>query len=364
MSLRKLNRLRSQIDRLDQKILGLLNDRSRVVLHVGKVKETSHKEVYAPQREKKLLDRLTGRNRGPFPNHALRAVFHEILSASRALQSPLKVAYFGPAASFTNLAALKQFGRSTDLAPEPSISKVFDAVEHDRARFGVVPIENSTEGIVGATLDAFVDSTLSIVAEITLPISHHLMARGVGATGRSPLRGIKRIYSHPQAIAQCRNWLDENAPNLPVVEVENTARAAERAAEESDAAGIAGEHAAEMYGLKILRRNIEDNPNNRTRFVVIGRKSPPRSGNDKTSVLFSVKDEVGVLYRMLEPFSKNGINLTKIESRPLKKKVWEYIFFLDMDGHSEERKVREAIRGLDKKCLFLKLLGSYPKATS
>jgi chorismate mutase/prephenate dehydratase len=358
MSARKLNRLRSQIDGLDQKLLGLLNDRSRVVLKVGKIKEASQKEVYAPQREKALLDRLTRKNRGPFPNHALRAVFREIMSASRALQSPLKVAYFGPAASFTNLAALKQFGRSTELEPEPSISKVFDAVEHDRARFGVVPIENSTEGIVGATLDAFVDSTLNIVAEIVLPISHHLMARG------SSLKGIRRIYSHPQALAQCRNWLDENLPNLPVVEVENTARAAERAAEEPDAAGIAGEHAAEMYGLKILRRNIEDNPDNRTRFVVIGRKSPPRSGHDKTSVLFSVKDEVGVLYRMLEPFYKNGINLTKIESRPLKKKAWEYIFFLDMDGHCEERKVREAIRGLDRKCLFLKLLGSYPKATS
>jgi chorismate mutase / prephenate dehydratase len=365
MSARKLlmarpsiKNLRSQIDRIDLSLLRLLNDRSRVALQVGKIKREAHKEVYAPLREKELLDGLIRRNKGPFPNHALRAVFREILSASRALQSPLKASYFGPEGSFTNLAALKYFGRSTDLVPEPSISKVFGAVEQDRADFGVVPIENSTEGIVGPTLDQFVDSTLNILGEITLPIAHHLLSRS------GSLKGVRRIYSHPQAIAQCRNWLEQNVPGLPVVEAENTARAAERAAGDADAAAIAGEYAGEVYGLKVVKRHIEDNPNNMTRFWVIGKKCPPRSGNDKTSILFSVKDEVGILYRMLEPFYKNHINLTKIESRPLKKKVWEYIFFLDMDGHHDERRVKDAIRGLDKKCLFLKLLGSYPKATS
>jgi chorismate mutase/prephenate dehydratase len=352
-----LENYRKKVDRIDQEILNFLNRRSGIVLGIGKIKQEKKEETYAPLREKLLLDRLAKKNRGPFPTHALRAVFREILSASRALQSPLTVAYLGPEATFSHLAAMKYFGRSTELVPEGSISKVFDSVEHGHAKCGIVPIENTTEGVVGATLDRFLDSPLKIMGEITLPISHHLLAR------KGSLRSIRKIYSHPQAAAQCRNWLEENLPNVPVREVESTARAAERAAEDPHAAGIAGEHAAEIYGLKVLKRHIEDNPNNMTRFLVIGPKSPPRSGHDKTSILFSVKDEVGILYRMLEPFYRQGINLTKIESRPLKKKAWEYIFFLDMDGHCEDKKVREAIRDLEKNCLFTKVLGSYPKAT-
>lgn len=350
--------LRRKVDRIDRKILDHLNERSRVVLEIGRIKKETHKEIYAPVREKSLLDGLAQKNSGPFPNHALRAVFQEILSASRALQSPLKISYLGPQASFTNLAALKHFGRSTELVPEATLSQVFDAVEHDRAIGGVVPIENTTEGVVGATLDRFIDSPLSIQGEITLPVSHHLMSRG-GA-----LSSIRRLYSHPQALAQCQRWLDLNLPNVTVMETESTARAAERAAEEEGAAAIAGEQAAELYGLKILKRHVEDNPNNMTRFLVIGKKSPPRSGHDKTSILFSVKDEAGILYRMLEPFYRNKINLSKIESRPLKKKAWEYIFFLDMDGHIGDKKVEGAIRALEKRCRFMKVLGSYPKATA
>ncbi len=353
----KLESFRKKVDVLDRKLLDLLNRRSRVVLEIGKIKAKERREIYVPAREKELIDALVKKNKGSFPEHALRAVFREILSASRSLQSPLKVAYLGPQASFTNLASLKHFGRSTDLVPESSIAKVFSVVEQSRADYGVVPIENSTEGVVGATLDAFIDSPLKILGEITMPISHHLMARS------TDLKNIRKIYSHPQAIAQCRNWLEQNLAGIPLVEIESTARAAERAAQEKDAAAIAGEYAAEVYGLKILKRHIEDNANNVTRFLVIGKKSPSRSGSDKTSVLFSVKDEVGILYHMLEPFHRNGINLTKIESRPLKKKAWEYIFFLDVDGHVEERKVSEAIRALEKRCLFLKILGSYPKAT-
>lgn len=357
MSSNKLEKLRRSVDGIDGKILGLLNDRSSVVLKIGKLKEQSHEEVYSPLREKLLLEGLTKRNRGPFPAHALRAVFSEILSASRAIQAPLKVSYLGPAATFTHLAAIKHFGRSTDFVPVPSISKVFDSVEHGHSSCGVVPIENSTEGVVGATLDRFLDSPLKILGEIALPVSHHLLSRN------GNLRSVQKIYSHTQAAAQCRQWLDENLPNVPVIDVESTSRAAERAAEELRSAGIAGEQAAELYGLKILKRDIEDNPNNVTRFLAIGRKSPSRSGRDKTSILFSVKDEAGILYRMLEPFYRNKINLTKIESRPLKKKVWEYVFFLDMDGHIEDRKVGEAIRCLEGHCLFVKVLGSYPKAT-
>lgn len=355
MKKEELNQLREKVDALDQKLLQLLNQRSQVVLQIGKIKEKRGEEIYAPLREKELLDRLTKENKGLFPNHALRAVFGEILSASRALQSPMKVAYLGPQATFTHLATVKHFGRSSELIPENSISKVFDAVENNRAQCGVVPIENSTEGVVGATLDRFQDSSLKIMAEVTIPISHHLLVREGG--------NIQKIYSHPQAINQCRNWLEDNLPGIPLMEVESTARAVEKAAEDPLAGAIAGEHAAELYGLKILKRHIEDSPNNITRFLVIGKKYPSRSGKDKTSVLFSVKDEPGILYRMLEPFYQRKINLSKIESRPIKKKAWEYIFFLDMDGHYEEAKIEEAIEALEKRCLFVKLLGSYPKAT-
>ncbi len=358
MSEKLLKQTRQKIDTIDERILDLLHQRVRVVRQIGKIKAKDQKAIYAPDREKAVLDRLTRENRGVFPAHALRAVFREIFSVSRSLQSPLKVAFLGPEASFTHLATLKHFGRSTDLVAERSIAKVFDAVEHDRAVCGVVPIENSTEGVVGATLDRFIESPLKILGEIVLPISHNLLSR------EKSVSSIRRIYSHPQAIAQCRTWLDENMPNIPVMEVDSTAKAAERAASEKGSAGIAGEHAVELYGLKNLKKHIEDNPNNMTRFVVIGHKSPASSKHDKTSVLFSVKDEVGILYRMLEPFYRQKINLTKIESRPLRKKVWEYIFFLDMDGHVEDRKVRDAIQGLEKRCLFMKILGSYPKATS
>ncbi len=353
---------REQVDRIDREILDLLNDRAAIVLKIGDLKKQSRQEVFAPVREKSLIDNLTRRNPGPFPTHALRAVYGEILSASRVLQSPIKVSYLGPEATFTHLAALKAFGRSTELIPESSISKVFDAVEHKRAQLGVVPIENSTEGVVGATLDCFLDSPLKITSETTLPISHHLLSRA------KSVKDVKRIYSHTQALSQCRSWLERHVPHVPLIEADSTARAAEKAAGDPQAAGIAGEHAAEIYGLNILKRNIEDNPNNMTRFLIVsnagaGGKTSARTGSDKTSILFSVKDQVGVLYKMLQPFYEKKINLTKIESRPLKKKAWEYIFFIDMDGHLEDRKVADAIRRLEKQCLFLKVLGSYPKAT-
>lgn len=350
---------RQEVDHIDQNILSLLNQRAQIVLKIGELKKKSHQEVFAPVREKNLIDNLVRKNPGPFPPHALRAVFGEIVSASRVLQSPIKVAYLGPEATFTHLAALKSFGRSTDLIPETSISKVFDSVEHSRSQLGVVPIENSTEGVVGATLDCFLDSPLKITSEITLPISHHLLSRAKN------IKSIQRIYSHAQALAQCRMWLERHLPQVPVIESDSTARAAEKAASDPHAAGIAGEHAAEIYGLNILKKHIEDNANNMTRFLIIRGETNPvqRTGHDKTSILFSVKDQVGVLYQMLKPFHDKKINLTKIESRPLKKKAWEYIFFIDMDGHIEDKKIAEAIRQLEKQCLFLKVLGSYPKAT-
>ncbi len=357
MSKNTLETLRHQIDAIDLSLLKLLNRRADIVSRIGGIKREKGEEVYVPQREKSLLDRLCRANKGSFPEHALRAVFREILSASRSLQSPMKAAYLGPAATFSHQAATRYFGHSTELIPEATLSKVFDAVEHHRAHFGVVPIENTTEGMVGPTLDAFMDSNLKIAGEIVLPISHHLMSR------LHSLKGVQRIYTHPQPAGQCRAWLDQNVPGIPLIEVDSTARAAERAAGDEESAAIAGEQASEIYGLKFLKKHIEDHPNNMTRFVVLGRKSPERSGSDKTSLLFSVKDEAGILFKMLEPFSRQGINLTKIESRPIKKKAWQYIFFLDIDGHMEDKKVARAIQELESRCLFLKILGSYPKAS-
>ena len=357
MSRARLHQLRNRIDRIDQKILRLLNDRARTVIRVGKVKSRSGEPFYTPSREKLLIDRLRRKNRGPFPGRALQTVYGEILSASRSLNAPMTVAYLGPEATFTHMAALKHFGRSSEMVPVPSIARVFDEVEHHRADCGVVGIENSTEGVVGATLDRFIDSPLKIIAEVTLPISHHFMTQ----PGRG--RPIRRIFSHPQAIGQCRAWLDENFPGTPLIEVDSTARAAARAANEGQTAAIASEEAARFHGLKIVHRHIEDNPNNMTRFLVLGRKGPDPTGRDKSSILFSVKNEVGILYRMLEPFYANRVNLTKIESRPLKKKAWEYIFFVDFDGHIREPRVRRALQALEKKCLFVKHLGSFPRAS-
>jgi chorismate mutase/prephenate dehydratase len=251
---------------------------------------------------------------------------------------------------------MQQFGLSAELVPQKSIPAVFEEVGKGRAQYGVVPVENSTEGMVSHTLDMFMESDLKINAEVLLEIHHYLLSR----TGR--LEDIKKVYSHPQPIAQCRDWLAENLPNIPVVDVASTAVAAQIVSEDYTAAAIASELAASMYDLKIVRERIEDQVNNFTRFLVIGKKLAESSGDDKTSLMFSVKDEVGILYRMLEPFAKRGINLSKIESRPLKKKAWEYIFFLDLMGHIADSVIAEAVQELKHCCQFVKVLGSYPRA--
>jgi chorismate mutase/prephenate dehydratase len=353
---KNLGELRRQIDAIDDKILELLNRRAGVVIEVGKAKAGQSKEFYVPGRERAIYERLTAANPGPFPAEAVRRVFREIISASLSLEQPLKVAFFGPQGTFTHAAAMKQFGFSAQLVPQKSIPAVFDEVARGRANYGVVPVENSTEGIVSHTLDMFMESDLKINAEVLLEISHYLLSR----TGR--FEDIRKVVSHPQPLAQCRKWLEANLPDTPLVDVGSTAVAAQMAADDESAAAIASEMAASLYGLNIVKERIEDNPNNFTRFLVIGRKNPDPSGADKTSILFSVKDEPGILYRMLEPFSKAGINLTKIESRPMKKKAWEYIFFLDMEGHVAEEKVHAAIEELRGCCQFLKILGSFPKA--
>lgn len=351
-----IEELREKIDRIDDRILMLLNERSRVVIEVGKLKAGKSMEFHAPGREREIYERLMKNNPGPLPNDALKSVYREIISASLSLESPIKVAFMGPKATFSHLATMQQFGLSAELVPLKSIPSVFEEVEKGKALYGVVPVENSTEGVVSHTLDMFVTSGLQITAEILLEVHHDLLSR----TGR--IEDIKKIYSHIQPLAQCRNWLDSNLPGIPAVDVASTAVAAQIVSDDYTAAAIASELAASLYDLKIVRSRIEDQVNNVTRFLVISRKGCDRSGNDKTSVLFSVKDEPGILCRMLEPFAKRGINLSKIESRPFKQKAWEYIFFLDLFGHVSDPEVTEALDELRLCCQFLKVLGSYPRS--
>lgn len=352
----KLAPLRQKIDDIDDRILGLLNERAQVVIEVGKAKVGEKKDFYVPSREQAIYRRLMESNPGPFPSEAIRSVYREIISACLSLEEPMKVAFLGPQATFTHVAAMQQFGLSARLVPLKSISAVFEEVQRGRANYGVVPVENSNEGVVSHTLDMFMGSELKVSAEILLEISHDLLSR----SGR--LEDVRKVVSHPQALAQCRRWLEENLPEIPLVDVASTALAAQMATEDESAAAIASEMAASFYGLKVVKAKIADNPNNFTRFLVVGRNTPERSGKDKTSIMFSVKDEPGILYRMLEPFSKRQINLSKIESRPLKSKAWEYIFFLDLEGHVDDPPVAEAITELRNYCQFLKVLGSYPKA--
>ncbi|HLF86142.1 MAG TPA: prephenate dehydratase [Nitrospiria bacterium] len=353
--LKGIGQLREEIDGIDEKILSLLNKRAKKVIEIGRQKRKKNAELYTPSREKEIYSRLERINKGPFPNDSLKIVFREIMSASLALEGPLKVAYLGPKATFTHLACIQQFGFSAAYIPVNSIKDVFSEVERGRAYYGVVPIENSTEGVVNHTLDMFIESPLKITGEIMLGVSHHLLSKG------GSIDDVRQIYSHPHAIAQCRRWLEENTPDVPVIEVSSTSKAAEICMEDPAAAAIASELAAKLYGLQIIKKRIEDNINNSTRFLVISEKSSERTGRDKTSVMFSVKDRVGALYDILRPFSENNINLTKIESRPSGKKVWEYIFFVDLEGHIDDKKVKMVLDELKNHTVFFKVLGSYAK---
>jgi chorismate mutase/prephenate dehydratase len=351
-----IEQLRAAIDGVDDRILELLNERARLVLRVGALKRETNRDFHVPNREREIYERLTAANTGPFPSDALKGVFREIISASLALEAPMKVAFLGPRATFSHLASMQHFGLSAELVPQRSIPAVFEEVEKGRAQYGVVPVENSTEGVVTHTLDMFMESGLVINAEILLEVSHYLLSR----TGR--MEDVKKIYSHPQPLAQCRKWLEDNLPNVPLVDVASTTLAAQIVSEDYSAAAIASQYAASLYDLKVVRERIEDQVNNFTRFLVIGKKVAEPSGRDKTSLMFAVKDEPGILYRMLEPFASRAINLSKIESRPMKKKAWEYVFFLDLTGHLTDPAVAAAITDLKQYCQFVKVLGSYPSA--
>lgn len=349
--------LRREIDAIDDQIIELLNGRASVAQRVGAVKASADQRAYAPERERQLLERLTQRSDGPLPAASLRLIYKEIISASLALESPLQVAFLGPEATFTHEATKRHFGMSARLGPKSTIGEVFADVERGRADYGVVPIENSNEGVVSHTLDSFMPSDLNICAEVLLEVSHHLLNRS------GELSGITKVYSHPQALAQCRGWLSTNLPGVPLVDVSSTARAAQLAAEDASAAAVSSDLAASMYGLRIGASCLEDERGNMTRFLVIGNDKPGPTGADRTSIMFALKDEPGILYRALEAFATRQINMSRIESRPSRRRAWDYLFFIDVDGHADEERVAAAVAALDEACEFMKVLGSYPQGT-
>ena len=358
MTKRQLKALREKIQSIDEKIVRLINKRAEEVVKIGEIKEKLGEDFYHPGQEKAVYDRIRALNKGPIGQQALQAIYREVMSGCLALEKKLIIAYLGPPATFTHQAALSRFGTSVEYLAAPSINDVFSEVETDHADYGVVPIENSTEGAINNTLDMFVTSNARICAEIFLRICHSLMAR------KGSKADIKRIYSKAEVYGQCKIWLRANLPNAEFVETSSTTRAAEIASEEEGASAIASELAARIYGLKTVARSIEDIHSNLTRFLVIGRNLTDKSGDDKTSLMFTTKDRVGSLYETLGVFRKHNINLSMIESRPSRKKAWDYYFFTDFQGHNTDEFIVEAIRDLEKKCDFVKILGSYPRSPS
>ena len=348
--------LRDRVDDIDAQLLGLLNNRARVVQQIGQLKKEDQAEFYAPVREREIYERLTRLNPGPFPNGAVCTIFREVISASRAMEGQVTVAYLGPPATFTHMACMQWFGRSVSDLPVHSIKDVFIEVERGRADFGVVPIENSSEGVVNSTLDLFIDSPLQIFGEILQDISHHLLSQ----SGR--MEEIRRVCSHPHAIAQCKVFLETHLPHVQTVAVDSTTKAAEIAQSDLETAAIASELAAQVYRLVIVRKRIEDHAHNSTRFLVISQKKSKRTGHDKTSMMFATQDRAGALYETLRPLADHGINLTKIESRPSRKKAWEYLFYIDVEGHVEDEIVQRALHDFQSRVISLKVLGSYPMA--
>jgi chorismate mutase/prephenate dehydratase len=348
----KIQHLRQKIEAFDEEILRLLNERARVVQEVGKAKEEMKMDPYDPQREEEILERLRLRNPGSFPESAIAPVFREIISACRSLETELTVAYLGPPATYSHLACVKHFGSSILACAKGSIQEVFEAVEKRKATL-VVPLKFNRGR--WTKLGSLTDSDVKICGEIFLRISHDLLSQ-TGSAG-----DIHKIYSHPQALGQCRQWLKQHFPQVPLVETASTAKAAQIASEDRNAAAIATSLAGRLYGLKSNASQIEDYSQNHTRFLVLHGQNRGRTGRDKTSILFSIPHTPGSLAQILEVFSKKGINLTKIESRPMKGRLWEYIFFVDCEGHIEDPHLDEAMTELKQKVLFVKVLGSYPR---
>jgi len=351
-----LEELRNQINQLDLQLVKLLNERARVVVDIGKLKNESGKPIYSPDREKEVFATITGANEGPLPDRCLTAIWRELMSGSFALERSLRIGYLGPGGSFSHTAAMLKFGQSVEYEPLTDIRSIFDEVSKGHCDLGLVPIENTTGGGVIETLDALVDFDVKICAEVLMAIHHSLLAN-------CPLNKIEKIYSKPEIFVQCRNWLSSTLKEIQTVSVASSAKAAQLAMGEPKAAAIGSAVAAELYGLKVVCENIEDNVNNVTRFLVIGREDAKSTGEDKTAILFSTAHKAGALSDVLDVFKKYGINLTNIESRPSKKRQWEYYFFMDFLGHRMDERVQKGLDEAREHCLQLSILGSFPRAT-
>ncbi|MAD46447.1 MAG: prephenate dehydratase [Oceanospirillaceae bacterium] len=356
----ELDALRQQIDSLDQQIQQLINQRAKCAQDVAEVKQRyaepgQHVTFYRPEREAQVLRKVMARNTGPLADESMARLFREIMSQCLALEEPLQVAYLGPEGTFTQQAAVKHFGHAVQCRGEVSIADVFREVESGAANYGVVPVENSTEGVVTHTHDSFFDSSLKICGEVTLRIHHHLLIKQPGQT-------IRRIYSHAQSLGQCRLWLDQHFPGVERVAVSSNAEAARLASQTADSAAIASEAAAELYELVVQSANIEDRPDNTTRFLIIGREETEPAGDDKTSILVANRNQPGALYQVLEPFHNAGISLTRIETRPARNGTWNYVFFIDFEGHIKDQQIAPVMEALRNVALDFKWLGSYPRA--
>jgi chorismate mutase/prephenate dehydratase len=355
----ELDALRRQIDAIDSDLLRLLNDRARVVQAVGSLKHAHNAPVYAPAREQQIVNRLAEANPGPFPNAGLRPVFREIVAATRSLEEELPISFFGPEGTFTHQAARERFGELAPLIGLPSIGEVFASVENGKAEIGVVPVENTTAGVVTETLDAFPQSDLLICGEIVLRISLDLFSRS------GNLADVKRIVSHPQPLAQCRNWLEQHLPGVERVEAASTAAAIKLAAEDPSIAAVGSAVAGEAFGLAAIESAIQDRRENTTRFLILGRQAPEATGNDLTSVVFTIrKDEAGGLHRLIEPMAARGVSLTAIQLRPIAGKPWEYYFFVDFEGHRSDPQVAAALTEAANVAQSHRVLGSFPRATA
>ncbi|AAU92297.1 chorismate mutase/prephenate dehydratase [Methylococcus capsulatus str. Bath] len=356
-----LAELRKRIDELDDRVLELLNQRARCAQRVADIKVAAGETdcFYRPEREAEILQRLTAHNPGPLGREAVVRFFREVMSECLALEKPLSVAFLGPEGTFTQQAAYRHFGHAIQAVPMPAIDEIFRAVESGACHYGVVPVENSTEGVITHTLDSFVRFSLIIAGEVQLRIHHNLLCRTPTA-----LTELTEVFSHPQSLAQCRGWLDRFLPGVRRTPLGSNAEAARRAAETAGTAAIAGEVAAGLYGLEILNRNIEDEPDNTTRFLVIGGQPVGPTGHDKTSLLLSTRNDPGALFRLIEPFARLGISMTKIESRPSRRGMWDYFFFIDVEGHQADPTLAQALAEVREHCCMMRILGSYPRALS
>lgn len=358
MAVKDLQSLREDIDRLDAELQRMLNQRAELAKAVAEVKIASDPDAqfYRPEREASVLSRIRERNKGPLSDDEMVRIFREVMSACLALEQPMTIAFLGPEGTFTQAAALKHFGHSIGTLASDTVDAVFQAVESGEAHYGVVPVENSTEGVVSHTLDMLMNSPLSICGEVELRIHHYLLGSA------KKLEDVSRVYAHQQALAQCRNWLDTHLPQAECLPASSNAEAARLIGDDPSAAAVAGRVAGELYGLQELANNIEDEADNTTRFLVIGKGSTEPSGNDKTSLLVSVHNRPGALTALLQPIARRDISMTRIESRPSRKGLWEYVFFIDLEGHVSDENLASAVAELEQQSAFCKVLGSYPRA--